>query len=67
MSRGHPGGSKIYQAKLEKRLERAEEREFLKKAKEEFNQRHPDLDPKMHRSKVTQIKKELMANAHLQK
>jgi hypothetical protein len=61
MSRGHPGGSQVYQAKLKKRNERAEERDFLEKAKLVFNQRHPELDPKMHRSKVTQLKKELMA------
>ena len=67
MSRGHPGGSKVYQAKLKKRNERAEERDFLEKAKKVFNQRHPDLDLKMYRSKVTQIKKELMAGAYLAK
>ena len=65
MSRGHPGGSEIYQAKLKKRKERETERDFLEKAKELFSQRHPQLDPKMHRSKVTQLKKELMTGSSL--
>jgi hypothetical protein len=36
MSRGHPGASLVYSAKLAKRNEREEERKFLKKAKEVF-------------------------------
>lgn len=63
MSRGHPGQSAVYRQKLLTRMKREEERGFLLEAKKVFSERNPDQDPRQNRSKVTQIKKELMGEA----
>jgi hypothetical protein len=44
-------------------MKREEERGFLLEAKKVFSERNPDQDPRQNRSKVTQIKKELMGEA----
>lgn len=45
-SKAHPGGSLAYKRKIEVREARAEERQFLLKAKEWFSDHFPAADPK---------------------
>lgn len=60
VSRGHPGKSVAYQKKQETRDRREIEREMLKEAKRIFRDT-TGRDPKQFRGRVTQIKKELLA------
>ena len=61
-SKAHPGGSLAYKRKIEVREARAEERQFLLKAKEWFSDHFPAADPKAQQSRgyITKIKVLLM-------
>ena len=59
ISKSHPGSSKKYEEKIERRNERKGERELLQASKDVAMSLEPDLDPLKNRSKVNKVRMQI--------
>lgn len=59
LSKSHPGASKKYQQKLERRDERKFDRDMLQLSKEVTRIIYPDIDLKAKRSKLNAIRSQI--------